>query len=244
MGVTRQDPKRPGAYYPVFGMVRLAGRCVCVVLSRHNGWIRAESNMYGCNSIAGVACPHHPNRYKASVYREGQKLEVHVDSADAATGRLLLSLTPVYRRPSHDPETGDALPLHELSSLTVGMPLQGRVVSVTEHYAFLDCGVLRPLSQKDKSKRRRRLNGKLYRLDLMERWALDPRQRTATTEAVLAPGMDVPQVCDRDCVIMVMAYKTCAPFVPVPFLASHRTASAGGCANKTSRGPKMSFPTH
>lgn len=26
VGATRKDPKRPGVYYPVFGMVRLMGR--------------------------------------------------------------------------------------------------------------------------------------------------------------------------------------------------------------------------
>lgn len=96
--------------------------------------------------------------------------------------------------------------MYELPGLLVGMPLKGRVVSVTAHYAFVDCGVvLRPPpppeteeegegrkeSKQRKGTRGRRINGKLYRLDLQERFALNPKQRTARTEAVLAPGMDM-----------------------------------------------------
>ena len=137
-------------------------------------------------------------------------MDVHVDRAQPAQARLTLSLTPVYRRPSKDDKTGEALPLHNLPDLTVGMPLQGRVVSVTTHYAFVDCGVLRPPPaaaasaaawggevkgeerKGGKARKGRRINGKLYKLDLQERFALDPRQKTAKTEAVLSPGMDLP----------------------------------------------------
>lgn len=133
-------------------------------------------------------------------------MDVYVDRAQPGQARLTLSLTPVHRRPSHDAKTGEALPLHDLPDLTVGMPLQGRVVSVTEHYAFVDCGVVRPPlataaageevkgdaeGKATRGRKGRRINGKLYRLDLQERFALSPRQRTAKTEAVLAPGMDV-----------------------------------------------------
>lgn len=130
-----------------------------------------------------------PIRYRDAKYTLGQRLDAYVDEAQPAVGRLTLSLTPVYRRPSHDPKTQEAYPVHELPALTVGMPLQGRVVSVTEHYAFVDCGVVRPVAQgKGKG---RRVNGKLYRLDLQERFALSAKQRTARTEAVLAPGVDM-----------------------------------------------------
>lgn len=132
-------------------------------------------------------------------------MDVHVNRAQPAQARLTLSLTPVYRRPSKDEKTGEALPLYDLADLTVGMPLQGRVVSVTTHYAFVDCGVLRPPlasasaaaadggeAKGGKARKGRRINGKLYKLDLQERFALDPRQKTAKTEAVLSPGMDLP----------------------------------------------------
>lgn len=114
-----------------------------------------------------------------------------MDRAQPTQGRLTLSLTPVYRRPDRDPKTGEPLPLLELPALKVGMAVQGRVVSVTEHYAFVDCGVRRPANKAGERKGRARVNGKLYRLDLQERFALSPKQKTAKTEAVLEPGMDV-----------------------------------------------------
>lgn len=90
------------------------------------------------------------------------------------------------------------------------MPLNGTIVSVTENYAFLDAGVLRdvvdagtPTGKDDNNRRRgksktRNVNGRLYRLDLMEKYALSNKRKGAKTEAVLAPGMSL-QVCPLPC---------------------------------------------
>lgn len=67
-------------------------------------------------------------------FSEGQRLDVYVDQVYSGQGRLLLSLTPVYRRPSVD-EQGQPLPLYKLQELTIGM-----YVSVSTHtkiYAYI-----------------------------------------------------------------------------------------------------------
>lgn len=207
VGATRKGGKQEGVYYPVFGMVRLAGKYVRLaaggVLPFVMGHINPSIGMHACSPLPPVTNPqttNHQHRYSGGKYSPGQRVDVYVDRAQPAQGRLTLSLTPVYRRPSHDMATGEALPMYDLTDLTVGMPLQGRVVSVTAHYAFVDCGVVVPPPPREeeeegdgqrKKGKGRRINGKLYRLDLQERWAISPRQRTAKTEAVLAPGMDL-----------------------------------------------------
>lgn len=167
-GVTRTDKK--GRHFPVFGMVRLQGP------------------------------------YENMTYAYGHRLnDLYVDEVHPGSGRLVLSLTPVYKRPVRD-DKGKPLPIHKLQDLEVGMALNGTVVSVTENYAFVDAGVVwekeireeaatataTATARRRKKPKPRRLNGRLYRLDLQEQYALSPKYKTATTEAVLVPGMSLP----------------------------------------------------
>jgi hypothetical protein len=70
------------------------------------------------------------------------------------------------------------------------MGLNGTVVGFSENYAFLDCGVLRDPREGQRPSRRP-LVGKLYRLDLLERFALSPKLVGPKTEAVIKHGMSM-----------------------------------------------------
>ena len=155
----------------------------------------------------------HARRNRERSFTEGQRIDVFVDEIYPGPGRLVLSLAPVYRRPTYDPATGAALPVYDLGELKIGMALNGTVVALTENYAFVDAGVTRPApaarttaaakeegkgesgsKQKKEKRKPRRVNGKLYRLDLLERFALSAKYKGRKTEAVLEPGMSL-QVC-------------------------------------------------
>ena len=56
---------------------------------------------------------------------ERQKLEVHVLEVLAPAQRLVVSLTPVYRRPDQT-ENGEQLPIHQLKDLQIGEEMEGR----------------------------------------------------------------------------------------------------------------------
>ena len=176
VGITRTD--KQGKHYPVIGMVRLQGP------------------------------------YQNKTYAYGQRLdELYVDEVYPGPARLLLHLTPVYKRPAVD-AAGQPLPVYRLQDLKVGMPLvNGTVVSVTENYCFVDAGVVRGQSAEEQFNKKkkdeddengrgprtqlrqpkpRRLNGRLYRLDLQEKYALSEKYKTATTLSILTPGMSLP----------------------------------------------------
>jgi predicted RNA-binding protein with RPS1 domain len=176
VGITRTD--KQGKHYPVFGMVRLQGP------------------------------------YQNKTYAYGQRLdELYVDEIYPGPARLLLRLTPVYKRPAFD-AAGQPLPVYRLQDLKVGMPLvNGTVVSVTENYCFIDAGVIRGQSAEEQFNKQkedeededgrgprtklrqpkpRRLNGRLYRLDLQETYALSEKYKTASTLSILTPGMSLP----------------------------------------------------
>lgn len=176
VGVTRTDAR--GRHFPVFGMVRLQGP------------------------------------YQNKTYTYGQQVQdLYVRAVFPEPARLFLSLTPVYKRPVSD-GTGEPLPVHRLQDLKVGMPLlNATVVSLTDNYCFLDAGVVRGQTEAEQAKMmhdggkggekgtpRRRLRhpkprplmGRLYRGDLLEQYALTDKFRTATTKAVLTPGMSLP----------------------------------------------------
>eukprot|EP00624_Nannochloropsis_granulata_P005164 evm.model.NODE_36425_length_11871_cov_27.690168.1 len=172
VGITRTD--KQGKHFPVFGMVRLQGP------------------------------------YQNKTYAYGQRLDVlYVDEVYLEAARLLLRLTPVFKRPATD-AAGRPLPVYRLQDLKVGMPLvNGTVVSVTENYCFIDAGVVRGQSAEEQIKKDeddeggrgprtklrhpkpRRLNGRLYRMDLQEKYALSEKYKTAATLSILTPGMSL-----------------------------------------------------
>lgn len=74
------------------------------------------------------------------------------------------------------------------------MPLNGTIVSMTENYAFLDAGVMRDTGPAGGKSKPKRINGRLYRLDMLEKYAISSKYKGADTQAVLEKGMDL-KVC-------------------------------------------------
>lgn len=61
----------------------------------------------------------HTHRYENTTFVQGQTLDVYVDQVNESQGRLVVSLTPVYRR-SDITEDGSLLPIYNLKDLKVG----------------------------------------------------------------------------------------------------------------------------
>lgn len=72
----------------------------------------------------------------------------------------------------------------------IGMALNATIVSMTENYAFLDAGVLRDAGPGGIHKPKR-INGRLYRLDLLEKFAISSKFKGANTQGVLEKGMNL-----------------------------------------------------
>lgn len=61
----------------------------------------------------------HIYRYENKTFVQGQSFDVYVDRVDRSQGRLVVSLTPVYRR-NDVREDGSVLPVYNLKDLKIG----------------------------------------------------------------------------------------------------------------------------